>query len=151
MNHKPCKCGSDECGIAVCEGAMRVECPTCGRASMWATSRDAAWAAWDADHEAVAKAREALRSLVGTIEAHDVRTLDCDRRGVEYCNCLERPMKMAHAALDDIPTTDGSFHEQLVARLRDARLFVGHFVDTVGGASSLAEAIDALLGEDHAA
>lgn len=28
--------------------------------------------------------------LFGMLEAHEVETLDCDRRGERYCDCLER-------------------------------------------------------------
>ncbi len=60
-----CKCGGkarvvrhSSDGPAAYSGV----CESCGRSGPYCSEQDAAWAAWDADHEAAAKAREALRS-----------------------------------------------------------------------------------------
>lgn len=43
--------------------------------------------------------RAAIENLCGIIEAHEIDTLDCDRRGEIHCDCLERAMEKARAAL----------------------------------------------------
>jgi len=40
----------------------------CGRSGPFADTIDGSWAAWDADHEAVAKAREALAFTIGVLD-----------------------------------------------------------------------------------
>lgn len=32
---------------------------------------------------------EALKKLLGVLDAHEVVTMDCDRRGDTYCDCLD--------------------------------------------------------------
>jgi hypothetical protein len=60
VNHKPCKCGKRPTGVLREGRAMdRVVC-MCGRSGPFADTIEGSWAAWDADHQAVAKAREAL-------------------------------------------------------------------------------------------
>jgi len=64
VNHKPCKCGCRPTGVIREGRAMyRVVC-MCGRSGPFADTINGSWAAWDADHEAAAKAREALHEIV---------------------------------------------------------------------------------------
>lgn len=42
----------------------------------------------------------ATRHLIEVIEAHEVQTLDCDRSGRTYCDCLERAVKKAKSAAE---------------------------------------------------
>ncbi len=59
-----CKCGGKPSGVLrEGRGMYRVVC-MCGRSGPFTDTIAAAWAAWDADHEAVAKAREALHEIV---------------------------------------------------------------------------------------
>ena len=43
--------------------------------------------------------RDALSGIVATIESHDFDPLDCDNSGEVHCNCLDRAMDKARAAL----------------------------------------------------
>lgn len=38
-----------------------------------------------------------LNDLLLVLDAHEVETLDCDRRGNKYCDCLEKVPKRAEA------------------------------------------------------
>ena len=40
---------------------------------------------------------KALHDLLLVLDAHEVETLDCDRRGNKYCDCLEKVLKPAKA------------------------------------------------------
>ena len=40
-----------------------------------------------------------LEHLCATVEAHEIESLDCDRRGEEYCNCLRKAVAKARAHL----------------------------------------------------
>ena len=42
---------------------------------------------------------EALDSLLDTLRAHDIESLSCDRDGETYCDCLNKRMLAARAAL----------------------------------------------------
>jgi len=63
-----CKCGSDKMTVRAVivddVQEMRAECNTCGRASVWRTTDDAAGTSWNADRLAEEKAREALRAVI---------------------------------------------------------------------------------------
>lgn len=96
---KKCKCGLVAVSIEKVSRGMYVAWCPCGRRGPFAETEESAIALLNADRLAEEKAREALNQLVGTIEAHDVMTLDCDRRGDEVCNCLDQPMKRAREAL----------------------------------------------------
>lgn len=66
MNHKPrkCVCGSGDVYVQSLGDCgpeeYAVTCKACDRSGPTACSEDVAIALWDADHEAAAKAREAL-------------------------------------------------------------------------------------------
>jgi len=32
--------------------------------------------------------------IIETINSHEIETLDCDRRGEKYCNCLEQSLAL---------------------------------------------------------
>lgn len=40
-----------------------------------------------------------LDAMVRTIEAHEIESLDCDRRGDIYCNCLSQQVEKAKAVI----------------------------------------------------
>lgn len=66
------------------------------------------------------EARVALAALVGTIAAHETRSEDCDRRGETYCDCLDRAVEQARAALGSSIPRGLAFH--LETALTQARL-----------------------------
>jgi chromosome segregation ATPase len=41
-----------------------------------------------------------VRGLLAVIDAHDMDTMDCDRTGDKYCDCLRRQMDKIRTALD---------------------------------------------------
>ena len=47
----------------------------------------------------LAEAMKLLRSMVDTIDAHDIDSLSCDRDGKEYCECLSQTLGNAQAFL----------------------------------------------------
>jgi hypothetical protein len=60
----------------------------------------------DESHARELALREALHWTVEILDAHEVETLDCDRRGEKYCTCLERQLAKARAALNSPPPPD---------------------------------------------
>ena len=50
----------------------------------------------------VKRLREALTDLVGTLDAHETESLDCDRRGETYCDCLAKSKTKARAILPPV-------------------------------------------------
>jgi hypothetical protein len=42
---------------------------------------------------------EALRNIVGVIEAHELTSLSCDNDGEKFCDCLDNAVKQAKTAL----------------------------------------------------
>lgn len=44
---------------------------------------------------------EALKNLMGVIEAHDLVSLSCDNGGKEFCDCLDNAVKKAKTALSE--------------------------------------------------
>ncbi len=71
IGYMKCKCGGKPSGVLrEGRGMYRVVC-MCGRSGPFTDTIAAAWAAWDADHEAVAKAREALKAAVDAIYFND--------------------------------------------------------------------------------
>jgi len=70
VNHKPCKCGGLDFVLLekIGGGLYSIQCRECGRSGPAKGNASAASAAWDADHEAVAKARDALESLAADCE-----------------------------------------------------------------------------------
>lgn len=47
--------------------------------------------------EKVIKAGELIKE---TINAHEIETLDCDRRGEEYCDCLKQSLALWDKAVN---------------------------------------------------
>jgi len=57
---------------------------------------------WTAAPEMLAeieRLRDALALLIGTIEAHEIESLQCDRTEERYCNCLRESVARAKALL----------------------------------------------------
>lgn len=69
-------------------------------------------AAWEAAAQAVLshpanmgeevneRMRAALEQVIGVIESHEIASLDCDRRGELYCECLDSAIAQARKALE---------------------------------------------------
>lgn len=55
--------------------------------------------AYDKLHAHAERLAEALDDITGTLEVHEVDTLDCDRAGKKFCTCLERRISKADKAL----------------------------------------------------
>jgi len=47
----------------------------------------------------IERLRDALTLLIGTIEAHEIDSLQCDRSEERYCNCLRAALARAKALL----------------------------------------------------
>lgn len=86
MNHRPCKCGSDNIrSMKSGLDGLQIACWDCGRrgpkveplsiSEPLEKCVDRAWAAWDAEREAVAKAREALSAIGPRDNADEVRRM----------------------------------------------------------------------------
>jgi len=42
---------------------------------------------------------DAVRMHLSTLDAHDIESLDCDRRGEKYCDCLSKSIDKLRSAL----------------------------------------------------
>lgn len=49
----------------------------------------------DEAYNEVVKLRTALEDLIGTIDAHEIESCQCDGKEEEHCDCLRRSVKRA--------------------------------------------------------
>ena len=87
---------------------MSEKCPMCGGPTRLVKTMDAADMSEDAPgfyvhrstaQERIADLEDALRLLVGTIKAHDLESLSCNRDGNEFCDCLAKQVICVEAIL----------------------------------------------------
>jgi exonuclease VII small subunit len=101
--HKACKCVNANLNslVAIEEATMWVVCcDECGRHGPWAETEAAAWAAWDADHEAVAKAREAINAALADTKLALEDACSQYESGVELCRDKDKQIAALREALE---------------------------------------------------
>jgi len=58
--------------------------------------------------EPLVRIASAVRELLSVIDAHEIDTLDCDRRGVAHCDCLQRARANVEACLPNVGREGGA-------------------------------------------
>lgn len=65
--------------------------------------------------------REAAEHILSVIEAHDIATFDCDRRGDVYCDCLDKAKSRLRASLATHPSDGGEAISEAKCRAMGAK------------------------------